>query len=286
MSARWDEKLDTTDFETEWLFVSPYVIDIGDFKHRHPGGRLALEHGKYQDMTDYFMTLHPEQTLSYLKHYSVGILQKNAIVWNKKCNYSKAERGRIQDQLDLLHTDTKMTEQREAVIDMHKELLQAGLYNTDYSFYYRELVKCVSLAAFSLYLIYCEYYILSAFALGFFWHQIAFVGHDLGHYGVTHKPVDYVIGILIGDLFGGISMGWWKHSHNIHHIITNDPHHDPDIQHLPFFAVTTEFFNSIYSSFHGRKLTFDRLSQFVVQYQHYVILIYIDLLHCFNVCSI
>ena len=28
-------------------------------------------------------------------------------------------------------------------------------------------------------------------------------------------------------------IAWWKHSHNVHHIITNHPEHDPDIQHLP-----------------------------------------------------
>jgi delta8-fatty-acid desaturase len=40
-------------------------------------------------------------------------------------------------------------------------------------------------------------------------------------------------------------------------VVTNDPHHDPDIQHLPFFAVSPQFFTNIYSSYHRRVLAFD-----------------------------
>ncbi len=281
---RWDKVDEKIDSGTEWLYIAPFVIDISTFKFKHPGGQLALEHGRYQDMTDYFITLHPEQTESYLKYYAMGKLVENKILWNNKCKYTKIEKQSIVEALQTIHADKEMNNQRSAVIQLHKELLKEGLYQTKYRFYVLETIKMALLAYSVLYLIKCEWYLLSSFVLGVFWHQMAFIGHDLGHYGVTHTPYDYQVGVLVGDLFGGISMGWWKHSHNVHHIITNDPHHDPDIQHLPFFAVTTEFFNSIYSSFHGRKLEFDPFSRFIVQYQHYVLLIHLDLLFCIDVC--
>lgn len=63
-------------------------------------------------------------------------------------------------------------------------------------------------------------------------------------------------------------MGWWKHSHNVHHIITNDPEHDPDIQHLPFFAVSTKLTQNLYSTFHKRVMHFDKFAEFFVSRQH------------------
>ena len=270
--SRWDKIEDNKcqSYESEWLFIHPYVLDISEFKNKHPGGRLALEHGRYQDMTDYFITLHPEQTESYLKYYAMGELVNGDIKWQGKCKYSKNEKIAIQKALLVIHSDVEMTKQRQSVVDMHKALLKEGVYETKLSFYVIEVCKLIILASFCIYLLNNECWLSSSFVLGFFWHQLAFIGHDLGHYGVTHTPLDYQLGVFIGDFCGGISIGWWKHSHNIHHIITNDPHHDPDIQHLPFFAVTSEFFNSIYSSFHGRKLKFDGFSRFIVQYQHYL----------------
>ena len=45
---------------------------------------------------------------------------------------------------------------------------------------------------------------------------------------------------------------------------------DPDIQHLPVFAVTSKFFNSVWSTYHNKVLTFDHAAKFLVGYQHYL----------------
>ena len=72
------------------------------------------------------------------------------------------------------------------------------------------------------------HYNLSAVFLGAFWHQLTFTAHDAGHLGITHSyRIDSYIGIFIANLFGGISIGWWKYHHNIHHVVTNSPEHDP-----------------------------------------------------------
>jgi sphingolipid 8-(E)-desaturase len=100
--------------------------------------------------------------------------------------------------------------------------------------------------------------------------------HVAGHSGITHnRKYDTMYGIFLADFFGGLSMGWWKHSHYVHHIITNHPEHDPDIQHLPFFAVSTQFTKNLYSTFHQRILTFDWAARYFVPHQHklyYIIL--------------
>lgn len=51
-----------------------------------------------------------------------------------------------------------------------------------------------------------------------------FTAHDAGHHAITHNPVvDSLIGMFIADFCCGLSIGWWKSSHNVHHLVTNQP---------------------------------------------------------------
>lgn len=45
---------------------------------------------------------------------------------------------------------------------------------------------------------------------------------------------------------------------------------DPDIEHLPFLAISPVFFNSLWSSYYKRSMLFDRFSAFLVSLQHKV----------------
>ena len=109
---------------------------------------------------------------------------------------------------------------------------------------------------------------LGAFFLGFFFQQVAFLGHDLGHNGVTHdRWWDQALGVVFGPLLTGISIGWWKKSHNTHHTVPNSIDYDQDVQYLPLFALSEKYFNSIYSFYHKRVLEWDRVGQVVVSMQ-------------------
>ncbi len=51
-----------------------------------------------------------------------------------------------------------------------------------------------------------------------------FTAHDAGHRGITHNFfVDSLIAMFVADFCCGLSIGWWKSSHNVHHLITNHP---------------------------------------------------------------
>ena len=103
------------------------------------------------------------------------------------------------------------------------------------------------------------------------WQQVAFFCHDAGHNGITHdRTFDYTLATCCASFIGGLSMAWWKDSHNVHHIITNHPHHDPDIQHLPVFAVSPDFFSNIKSTYHKRTLDFDFFCKLLVPVQHHL----------------
>jgi len=86
----------------------------------------------------------------------------------------------------------------------------------------------------------------------------------------------------------GISLGWWKRSHNVHHIVCNSVQHDPDIQHPPVFAVSDECFDvkklaegatkgdavvndtGYYSTYHEKWMTMDGIWKFFICYQHWL----------------
>jgi len=86
---------------------------------------------------------------------------------------------------------------------------------------------------------------------------------------VTHNwAIDRILAILIADWVGGLSIGWWVENHNVHHLVPNHLSHDPDIQHLPFFAISPIFLQSLWSSYYKRVMTFDRFAAFFISIQH------------------
>lgn len=56
----------------------------------------------------------------------------------------------------------------------------------------------------------------------------------------------------------------------MHHIVTNDPEHDPDIEHLPFFAVSHRFFTSLFSTYYDRVMHYDAAARFFIRFQNYL----------------
>ena len=94
---------------------------------------------------------------------------------------------------------------------LHQKIIDSGLYETPYlSGYGPEVARYTLLASLSVLAYQKGWFITSAFFLGLTWHQLVFSAHDLGHMGVTHNwAVDRILGILIADFIGGLSIGWW-----------------------------------------------------------------------------
>ena len=155
--------------------------------------------------------------------------------------------------------------------DLEKRIDAEGLYQCRYSSYGIEALRYTFLFVSFLYLLRSGWYITSAIPLGCLWHQLAFTVHDAGHMGITHNfQVDTVIGMLLADYMGGLSVCWWKYNHNVHHLVTNSPEHDPDIEHMPFFAISHRFFENLFSSYYERVMAYDAFAKFMIQYQSYL----------------
>ncbi|KAE8145626.1 fatty acid desaturase-domain-containing protein [Aspergillus avenaceus] len=177
--------------------------------------------------------------------------------------------------LDVAKYPSLDTENQENIKRKYRELDQRirneGLYNCNYFSYFIECCRYTLFAGLSYLFLQLEWYATSGFFLGCFWHQLVFSAHDAGHMGITHHfHVDSVIGIIIADYLGGLSLGWWKRNHNVHHIVTNAPEHDPDIEHMPFFAISHRFLNSLRSTYYERIMTFDAFANFMLRYQNYL----------------
>lgn len=185
--------------------------------------------------------------------------------------------ARTQEQIDIDHETYPSldTDTQARVVEKYHELGEriaaAGLYECNYWNYFWEVCRYSLLGSLSALALHYGWYCTSGILLGMMWHLLVFSAHDSAHIAITHRyHVDSVIAILIADYIGGLSIGWWKRNHNVHHIVTNSPEHDPDIQHVPFFAVTHRFFDSLRSSYYGWVFSFDRIASFFISRQHYL----------------
>lgn len=178
-------------------------------------------------------------------------------------------------QRDLEAFPSLDSETQANIIQKYKQLdvrlHEERLYDCNYTAYGIELARYTFLGVMAYALLQCGWYKLSAVCLGMLWHQLVFTVHDAGHMGITHDfQTDSIIGMFISNYLGGLSCCWWKRNHNVHHIVTNSAEHDPDIQHMPFFAVSHRFFDSLRSTYYDRIMTYDPFAKFVLRYQHYL----------------
>lgn len=169
------------------------VYDVTEFQYKHPGGALILQNISGSDCTDSMDVLHPRNSFTrYLPSYHIGTVDGN-----------DTEKNHM-----LSTTCTSI-----AFRHLHEQLQEKGLFKVRVSYYYRQVVMLtvVFVAMISSVLmrpnsIACVS--LSAVLLAFFWQQLAFVGHDLGHATVTGDTHwDHMIAATVGNAFGGISIG-------------------------------------------------------------------------------
>jgi delta8-fatty-acid desaturase len=154
---------------------------------------------------------------------------------------------------------------------LERTIQAQGLYECNYTAYAWEASRCLLLFCCMVLCWYQAWYLVSGCLLGIFWSQLVFSAHDAGHVAITHNyTIDTLIAMTIAAPLGGLSMGWWKYSHNVHHIVTNAPEHDPDNQHLPFLAVNQRFLSSLFSTFHERLMAYDKIAQLLVPWQKYM----------------
>ncbi|KAI4090739.1 MAG: hypothetical protein LQ339_008283 [Xanthoria mediterranea] len=169
----------------------------------------------------------------------------------------------LEDDLDQYPSLDAVTQHAivEKYRNLHQKIKDEGYYDCQYREYAKEMGRYLCIFMAFLIALRSGWYITSAALLGLFWHQIMFTAHDAGHQGITHNFVaDTLIGMFIADFCCGLSIGWWKSSHN---------EHDPDLQNAPLFATSPSYLASFHSSYYNFTFLWDKAAEFAIPYQRY-----------------
>lgn len=126
--------------------------------------------------------------------------------------------------------------------ELAKAVGESGFLRRRYGYYWTRLIAApvaigIALAAFIL-IGDTWWQLFTAAALAVIFTQIAMLGHDAAHRQIfrSGRWNDWIT-LIIGNLFVGMSYGWWQHKHTRHHANPNKIGSDPDID-LPVIAVT------------------------------------------------
>lgn len=233
----------------DWLISGDFVYSVRPFIPVHPGGELLIKHMLYTDVTDHLTKFHPDQVLKEkLPRYCVGKIDASTF--------------------PNLRSRTKISQEFR---ELEKRMEKEGLFKPTYGYYIFECLK-VFLCFYATFKIIMsgptEWYIvlLTSLLHAFGNQQMAFLLHDFSHNEVTgSRTIDNAVSYFIANILGGISVGLWKDEHQTHHVVTNHVEHDPDIQLIPFVAISAKFFKGVYSSFHQRKLPFGSFAAMMVK---------------------
>ncbi|XP_065848800.1 acyl-lipid (9-3)-desaturase-like [Euphorbia lathyris] len=229
-----------------WISIQGKIYNVSNWAKDHPGGEFPLVHLAGKDVTDSFIAFHPGTAWHYLDKFFTGYYLKDYSISEVSNDYRK-----------LVAEFTKM-----------------GLFHQKGHITFVTLCAVVMLFSASVYgVLYCNstwVHVLCGSLIGCSWIQLTWIGHDSAHYQfMSSSTFHHLFQILIGNCFSGVSIQAWKLIHNPHHIACNSLDFDPDMQHLPFFALSSEFFNSIRSYVHERNLNFDSLARLLVSYQQW-----------------
>jgi delta8-fatty-acid desaturase len=286
------------------------VLKLDNWLARHPGGDKAILHLVGRDGTDEMEQYHASETIQRMRRYAVGQIAMEDRPWRnlvppiqRPAGVAKQDASEYSDDEGIAMSESSVTSgTRKSPVDLHAEaeierdlemypsldantqgaiqakyralaktLEQEGYYQCRYSDYLVwELSRYLLLAATSAWLYKQAWYKLSAVFLGLFWHQVTLVCHDLAHSGVTHGRLDTVLGTVVASFVGGLSLGWWKRNHNVHHLVTNQPEHDPDIQHMPIFAVTPKLLTNVTSTYYEKVLDYDAAAKLLIGVQRFI----------------
>ncbi|KAL3797235.1 hypothetical protein ACHAW5_004591 [Stephanodiscus triporus] len=237
-----------------WIVYKGRVLDVSKWMSNHPGGAQTILRFAGMDATDELRAFHDDWVLeTRVPHFVIGEV--------------------VTEEETTTTTTSELVNDFRALGEAFDEL---GYFRVSPWFYVRKVTTVFCIFLCSLGLLFgtssSAAHAASAILMGIFWQQFAFVGHDVGHMSARTHARDNIdvprLGALV-TFFNGISVAWWKATHNVHHAVPNTIDCDPDIAHLPVFALHRNMFGSLYNRYHGRVMEFDWLARNVfVPYQH------------------
>ncbi|KAK6120584.1 hypothetical protein DH2020_045680 [Rehmannia glutinosa] len=203
-----------------WLSIQGKVYNVTDWAKIHPGGDIPLLNLAGQDVTDAFIAFHPGTAWKHLDKYFTGYHLE----------------------------DFQVSEVSRDYRNLATQFAKSGLFEKKGHGVIYSLCFVFLLFSACIYGVLCSdsflIHMLSGGLLGFAWIQVTYMGHDSGHYQImSTRGYNKFAQILTGNCLTGISIAWWKWTHNAHHVACNSLDFDPDLQHLPVFRCILSAFH-------------------------------------------
>ena len=241
--------------ENAWLNVRGKVYDVSNWQD-HPGGSVIFTHAG-DDATDIFAAFHSPGANQVLERFYIGELDDSVVPESLYVNKrSPAEQKKFEAGYRRLRS----------------ELIKMGMFSASPVYYTYKVISTTAIGVLACYLAVTNesaswsMTIIAATILALFWQQCGWLAHDFLHHQVFKtRSLGDLAGIIIGNVFQGFSVHWWKGKHNAHHAVPNlhasspDAHDgDPDIDTMPILAWTKKMAE------HGKN---SRFSRFMIRFQ-------------------
>lgn len=273
-----------------WIAYEGNVYDVTHWLRKHPGGIRSIMSVAGQDASSVMKSLHAPKTLqTYMKRIrTIGPLvemEGPEILVHPKEELSK--KGTDGEEANMITKAQSAVKRNKEIHDdfgrLNDKLIAENWYDPHPLNYTLPILRAVSFLAAGIYLSLWytgeEYSplvqnltsVLGAVMIGFFFQNVAFMGHDAGHASVLDTiPSNNLFGLVVGNLTTGIDMGWWKSTHYVHHCATNSLHDDPDVQHMPLLCFEERMADGRWSTYHSKYMPLDDIAKAIIPYQHYV----------------
>lgn len=216
-----------------WMSYKGKVYDVSNW-YDHPGGSVIFTHAG-DDCTDIFTAFHPSSAIKSMLKFEIGELDESIVPSSHSVNKLKP---------------TQQKEFEKAYRELRAKMMTMGLFNASYLYYAWKVFSNVCIAGVAiacavksdLFLV----NMLGAVIMGLFWQQCGWLAHDFLHHQVfKNRLYGDLVGLIVGGVFQGFSVHWWKTKHNSHHAVPNleasskeAADGDPDIDTMPLLAWT------------------------------------------------
>lgn len=220
-SIPWREIAEHNTTDDAWIAIKGRVYDVTDFAALHPGGDIIFSVAG-SDATDIFAAFHSATSATLL-------LPPICI-------------GQVDEPTSPLVEHVDVDYVRD-VQKLRNQIYSMRLFDSSKLFYAYKIASNVAICLTSAKIaLYAPNSVTAMFVAGIlmalFWQQCGWLAHDFLHHQVfNYRPFNNAFGILVGNIFQGFSVSWWKRKHNQHHAVPNVINApgggDPDIATVP-----------------------------------------------------
>lgn len=215
-----------------WIAIKGRVYDVTAFAEQHPGGDIIFT-AAGSDATDVFAGFHTGTS-------AAALLAPLCV-------------GRIEAPASPLLQHVSVDYVRD-VQTMRSRVHAMQLFDSSKLYYVYKLLSNVALCAASVALALAlpGSTVAAAVAgavMALFWQQCGWLAHDFLHHQVfRNRAYNNAMGVLVGNIFQGYSVNWWKNKHNHHHAVPNvtdaPAGGDPDIDTMPILFWSEKLFEA------------------------------------------